>query len=444
METGTTSAQDWVLLNFLDFEKSLNGGAKLPLHAKRKEAFARFNQSGFPSPQMEEWKYTNVAPIREGKFTLTTAPSDDTIRSVPTELFTIPSLECHQIVLIDGFIASSLSSMQALPAGVSVLTFSDAEKGKSAGVFQEHFAQYAPADEHFVALNTAFVREGIVVHVAKGVVLDKPLHIAVVSTENGAQKSTNHRILVVAEANSEATVIESYASVAETTYFTNSVVECVVKENANLTHYRVQTESGAAYHVSTIQAVLENSATFGTHTFSFGGKLVRNNVNAVINGTGCTATMNGLSALTGDQHVDNHTLLDHAKPHGQSHELYKGIYDDASQGVFSGSIIVRPDAQKTNAIQSNRSLLLTDTAAINTKPQLKIWADDVKCTHGATIGQLDDDALFYIRSRGVGEKDAKVMLIHAFASEVISGVANEALREHLEGLLLKKLHIEVN
>lgn len=424
--------KDWVLLNFLDFEKSLNGGASLPLHAKRKEAFSKYSTIGFPTVKDEEWRYTNPLPIKEAGFRIVKSSDASKDLSSFKDLET-PNLDSHKIFIVDG--TPVIESQLVDPGGLSVYSISGSKDFSELGTI-------ASSEEQFVAINTSFLQDGVVITVAKNTKLDRPLELIWVTTDKAAEALLCPRVFVKVETGAHCQIVERFISKSKSRYFNNSVFECAVGENAFFDHYRVQEEALQAYHVSTISIKAASNARVRTHTFSFGAKLVRNNVAIVMEGSGCDVTMNGLSALTGAQHVDNNTLLDHAKPHCQSHELYKGIYGDSSQGVFSGSIIVRPDAQKTSAIQSNRSLLLTPQAQINTKPQLKIWADDVKCTHGATIGQLDDDALFYIRSRGTSEADARVMLIHAFASEVISEVAIAPLRANLAALLLEKLHLK--
>jgi len=437
---------DWLLTHFAQFEEGLNGGAKLPLHSKRKLALANYQKLGFPNSSQEEWKYTNPAPIQNSAFPLyshnkAALQADASLDSYFTDSYFTRGIESIKVVIVNG----QITSTPACPAGLRIISLKEAQasKGDLATIVEKHLASHAQSDEAFVAMNTSLIENALIIHLQANTTLSSTVEIVWLSDESASQKTILPRLLVVAEKSSEATFIERCLSISdEQQYCINSVVEFAVAENANISHYRVQTESVESFSVSTIAASLESNVNFSTHTFSFGGKLVRNNVNIVLNGSNCNVVMNGLTTITGKQHVDNHTLLDNTKPHCESNELYKGIYADSSQGVFSGTIIVRPDAQKTNAIQSNRSLLLSDQAIVNTKPQLKIWADDVKCTHGATIGQLDDDAMFYIRSRGVSQADAKVMLVHAFASEVISAVKIEALRENLQSLLLAKLALE--
>lgn len=434
---GPVPTTDWLLTHFAQFEKGLNGGAKLPLHSKRKQALTNYQKLGFPNSSQEEWKYTNPAPIQSRAFPLIL---NSKVESQNFDLYFTKGIETAKIVVLNGQIISK----PACPAGLSITTLKEtqADKGEMAAIVETHLACHAQSDEAFVAMNTSLIENALIIHLQADSKLNCPIEILWLSDQSASEKTILPRLLVVADKSSEAVIIERCLCTSDMQeYSINSVVEFALAENANISHYRVQTESIESFSVSTIAATLESNANFSTHTFSFGGKLVRNNVNIVMSGSNCNVVMNGLTAVSGKQHVDNHTLLDNTKPHCESNELYKGIYAGSSQGVFSGTIIVRQDAQKTNAIQSNRSLLLSDQAIVNTKPQLKIWADDVKCTHGATIGQLDDDAMFYLRSRGVSLADAKVMLVHAFASEVISAVKIEALRENLQALLLEKLEL---
>lgn len=424
--------QDWCVNNFRDFEKRLNGAANSPIHSMRRQAFDRFLQLGFPTTLHEEWRYTNVSPVVKVPHKLAEKANADGLNL--ETLFPFVSDASPRLVFVNGFLDEKASYLPAAK-GISLGNIASAD----GSAVSRHLARHASYDQQpFVALNTAFLRDGAFVHIQKGAVIAEPIVLLFISSEEEAVSYP--RVLVIAEESSQVTLIEAFAGAAER-YISTPVTEIVALERSVVDHYRVQTESISASHISALQIEQLAGSVVRTHTFSFGGRLVRNDLNLVLNGEGTESTMNGLSVLCADQHVDNHTAIDHAKPNCFSHELYKGIYSDRSKGVFNGTITVRPDAQKTNAIQSNQSLLLSDEASVDTKPQLKIWADDVKCTHGATIGQLDDQAMFYIRSRGVGEKDARHMLIQAFASEVVTGVRPDRLRSYLEEALLAKLAI---
>ena len=304
---------------------------------------------------------------------------------------------------------------------------------------RKHLGHHAKFEENScLALNTAFFGDGAVIHVHANTTLRKPVQVVFIATQ--AQGSVSFpRLLIVADQASQLTCIEQYVGNDSETYFTSAVTEVVVAEKAQVDHYKLVQEGAAASHIGAMHIHQANDSIFRTHCFSFGGKLVRNEVMPIVDGERCVCTMNGLSVLSASQHVDNATVIDHAKPNSESHELYKGIYNDQSRGVFSGTIIVRPDAQKTNAYQSNQSLLLSDKASSQSRPQLKIWADDVKCSHGATVGQLNQDALFYLRSRGIGLTEARNMLVQAFVSELVGGVKLEPLRNFLNAELAAKL-----
>lgn len=416
-----------------------------PWAGLRQEAFERFLELGLPTPRNEAWKYTNVAPIARGNFK---AAGEGRLSGADVERLLVPGLSARPIVFINGQFRADLSSVDALPQGVMVSSLGALRAGTAPKELvvatDEHLGRHARfKDEAFTALNTACLTDGAVIVAERGIVVDQPFHVVFVTTADQAEAVTHPRLLIVARENSELTVLESYIGLGANQYFTDAVTELVVESGAVVDHCRLEEEGPGGFHVGAFHINQGRASRVQTGTFSFGGALVRNNLEVVLDGEGVSSTLLGLSVLEGAQHVDNFTVLDHARPHCESRELYKGIYDDRSRGVFNGTIIVREGAQKTNAIQSNRSLLLTAEAAVDTKPQLKIWADDVKCTHGATVGQLDDDALFYIRSRGVGEAAARNMLIHAFASEVVSELKRVQLRHYLEERLLRKLGEQV-
>jgi Fe-S cluster assembly protein SufD len=284
------------------------------------------------------------------------------------------------------------------------------------------------------------MHDGAFVSVPKGVVLKQPLHLAFLASAGSKPAVAHPRSLILAGVNSQASIVESYIGAKGDVYFTNAVTELVADENAVIDHYKLQRESTEAFHVATMQVHLGRGSNVTSHSIALGGALVRNDVNAMLAAEGGECTLNGLYLAAGRQHIDNHTRIDHAMPHCASHELYKGILDGQAHGVFNGKIYVHPDAQKTDAKQTNKTLLLSPDAVINTKPQLEIYADDVKCTHGATIGQLADEALFYLRSRGIGRQEARNLLTFAFANDLVSRIKIEAIRNQLEGVLLADRH----
>ena len=414
--------------------KTLNGPVSPEF---RKQAFDSFSALGLPSTKQEDWKYTNVSELAKRKFK---TPSSKEFKSDEVNSFIFDEYKGARLVFLNGRFDESLSSFAELPKGVVVSSISEALKGDSKDIVQERLGKLASTkEEAFVALNTAFLTDGTFIKISKNVKLDEPVQILQITTKDEEDINANLRVLVVAEEGAEANIIERFVGLSSKAYFTSSVAEFSIAPNANVKHVRLQEEGEKAYHYSSIHLYQERDSHFETHTFSLGGKLVRNEIRPVLDGENIMSVLNGLSILSDEQHVDNFTIIDHAKPHSESSELYKGIYADKSNGVFSGQIIVREDAQKTNAFQANNSLLLSNDAKVETRPQLKIWADDVRCSHGATIGQLDDDALFYLRARGIPKDEARNMLIKAFASDVIEGIETPAVESYIESKLAEKL-----
>jgi Fe-S cluster assembly protein SufD len=408
------------------------------LTSLRREAINHFRDLGFPTTRDEEWKYTDVGPIARTAF----RPAPDhlhadlksLIESVP-----LASAIKNRLVFVNGRYVSEYSHIEGLPAGVRVVNLAEAVRSE-AHALEHHLGRYAGfKDRAFTALNTALWQDGAHVYIPRGVVVEEPIHLLYVTTAEDAPIVTNLRTLIVAEENSQATVIETYAGPDGQTYFNNAVTEIDVAENAVLDHYKVELERSSAYHIATQQTQHASSANFMSHNLCLGGLLVRNDVNSVLGGEGIESTINGLYLTGGRQHVDNHTAIDHAMPHCNSHELYKGIMDGKSTAVFNGKIFVRLDAQKTDAKQTNQNLLLSRDASVDTKPQLEIFADDVRCTHGATIGQLDADALFYLRARGIGAHEARNLLVYAFAADLLERIKVDVVREELERLLYERL-----
>lgn len=395
------------------------------------EAVAVWSKVLFPSPRIEAWKYTNPADIANGSFSLpTTTPALFTQEQLAA--FQIPGLKSYQIVFVDGEFSATLSSTASLPQGVTVTRIQSGEP-VAVGALGAH------TQEAFTALATALLNDGICIGVARGVAVEIPFHIINVVTAAAESKVVTPRLFLDAQESSQVTVIESFVSNAAKCYLSLPVAEIRAAQGAVVDCYKFQDESLASYQISDTTIEQGRDSTVRTHIISLGGALVRNNVSVRLKGSATQAVLNGLSVLAGKQHVDNSTLIHHIETASESREHFKGIYADQSRGVFSGTIIVDQIAQKTNAFQSNQTLLLSPTASIETRPQLKIWADDVKCTHGATIGQLDAEALFYLRSRGIDRETARNFLIHAFASEVLTSVRIPALRDYIEGAISTKL-----
>lgn len=394
------------------------------------EARAVWAKVLFPTPRQEDWKYTNPEAIAQGDFTL--APAAPT--ALPADILSridISGLSAQRIVFVDGAFAEALSSMPKQKGLVCARLQSRQEL--PIGALGAH------VNETFAALATALLNDGVAISIAPEVSVEAPLHIINVTTQAGEQSVVAPRLFIDAGQGARITVVESHVSVGAVKYLALPVTEIRAAQNALVDHYRLQDESIESFHVSQTDIEQSRDSQVRSHVFSFGGRLVRNNVNVRLLGSNCSAVVNGLSLLAGQQHVDNTTSIQHAEPSSESREHFKGIYADASRGVFSGTITVDQIAQKTNAFQSNQALLLSPNASIETRPQLKIWADDVKCTHGATVGQLDSDAMFYLRSRGIDRETARNFLVHAFASEVLVSVQVEALRQHVEGFITRKL-----
>ena len=435
--------KNWYLSNFEVFEKNLDGETSSQLHSIRKDAISRFVELGFPTTHDEEWKYTDVAPLARVPFQPVFRHRLDKLTMKDLERFPLGNPSWNRLVCVNGFYSKDLSSITSLPPGVRLGSLATALKSDS-GITEPHLTRYARYDDDaFTALSTAFLQDGAFLYIPDGIVIETPIHLLFVSTGQETEFISQPRILIVVGKSSQATIVETHVSLTKNKYLSNAVAEIILGENAVMEYDKVQEESDSSFHIGTTQVHLSRNSNFTSNSISFGGALVRNNLTAVLNGEGVECTLNGLYFATGEQHVDNHTTVDHVKPHCNSHELYKGILAGKSRGVFNGKIFVRKDAQKTDAKQTNKNLVLSDDAMIDTKPQLEIFANDVKCTHGATIGQLDEDAIFYLRSRGIDLTAAREILIYAFASAVINRIKIELLREDLRHLLhvqLEKLH----
>jgi Fe-S cluster assembly protein SufD len=407
----------------------------------RDAGMASFQTLGFPTTRIEEWKYTNVEPIASQSFILA---SGDACSVDAGALFSRSFLgaDCHRLAFVNGVYAPQLSNLQGLPSGVWVQSLAEAIERKDATVAAQLGRYASHQSEAFVALNTAFVGGGAVVVVPPGCRLVQPVHLVFASAGDDPPVISHPRILIVVGAGSGAQIVESYIGFDRGRYFCNAVTELVGEADTVIEHCRLQQESDGGFHVGTLAAHLARGCRLTAHAVTLSGALVRNNVHVVLDGEGAECVLNGLYVANGTQHVDNFTEIEHAKPLGTSSELYKGILSGRAHGVFNGKIVVQKNAQKTNARQTNKNLLLSSDAAVNTKPQLEIYADDVKCSHGSTIGQIDADAMFYLRSRGLGVDEARSLLSFAFASEVIGKIKIEGLRRQLDGHLAALFHRE--
>lgn len=402
----------------------------------RKAAMERFIQLGLPTTRQEDWRFTSVAPLAKKSFSVASADASPDLSATGYE--TLLTFAPIRAVFVNGHFSAELSDLSGLPAGVTVGSLKRAMEADAAPVI-EYLGKVTKDEQHpFVALNTALFQDGAYIHVPDNLVVETPLQVIYLAASAAGASMCHPRNLIVAGQHSQVTIIESYAGNDDDVYFTNSVTEVVVAQDAVVDHYRYQQESTSAFHFSTLEIDQARTSNFSTQAVTFGGGLVRNDIGFTLGGEGCLSTMNGMYQLRGQQHVDNHTRIDHAHPNCESHEYYKGILAEQARGVFNGKIMVRQIAQKTNAKQTNRNLLLSPTALINTNPQLEIFADDVKCTHGATIGQLDETQLYYLRARGIPVDEARRILTYAFANDVIERIKVEPLRNELERIVLSR------
>lgn len=410
------------------------------LSALRRESFDRFREQGFPSRRLEAWKYTNVSRIAAMDFALPVA--GDSMPSIEVvEEISVPLFACSLFVFVNGHFAPGLSTSRAVSGDLHVESLA-ALRERDPDSLRATLAQQVDTKSHaFAALNTAFLDDGAVIRLPRGQAAVRPIHLVFLSTEsNGPARATHPRILIDAEAGSHAVIIQDHVSIGEEARLTNAVTEVQLAENASVDVILLQRECDAAFHISNTAVKLGRDARFSLHTLSLGGALVRNDLAVVLADSGAECTLNGLFLGTGTRLVDNHTSVDHAVPHTTSKQLYKGVLSGQSRGIFRGRVGVRPDAQKTNAQQSNPNLILSDKAEVDSRPQLEIYADDVKCSHGTSIGRLDDEALFYLRSRGIGAAEAFMLLTQGFANEITKALPAPAVGEHVRELLLAQLH----
>ncbi|KAA0997856.1 Fe-S cluster assembly protein SufD [Paraburkholderia panacisoli] len=409
-------------------------GAELPwLRTARRSAFEQFDALGLPTTRHEDWKYTNVSTIGKRLWHFRAQRTDDSdVRHVIGELVLDPG--GHRLVFVNGRNVPRLSKLNGLPHGVFVGSLARALREMPQRL-EAAIATQTHADG-FAALNTAFLTDGFAVLLPPGEVIDQPLHMLFLTDEAGLAVQPFN--VVRAGARSGCTIVEHFVGVGDDAYWTNAVTRIVADEQADVQHYRLQQEGSKAFHIASVAVAQQRASSFASHAFAFGGALSRTGIGTSLNAENAQATLNGLYIAGGRQHVDHHTRIDHAEPHGTSREYYRGVLDGAARGVFNGRVIVHRDAQKTDTHQANYNLLLSRDAEIDTKPQLEIYADDVKCTHGATVGQLDENQLFYLRARGVEERTARALLTYAFARDIVERVRIESLRGRLERLLLAR------
>lgn len=414
-------------------------GSRVPwIEQTRQQALSRFSDQGFPTTRDEDWKYTSVTPIERHAF----KPVDLDAKPLTREQvapFLLCAPDLPRMVFVNGHYVESLSDIDRLPSGVVAKSLARALEDQAEHL-QEHLGRYAAIDKHgFAALNTAFLADGAYIFVPQDAVLAEPLHLLFIATAGVEPVLAQPRNVIIVEKNSQAKVIESYVGLDDARYFTNTISEIAISDGAALEHYKLGQESLKAYHIGGVHVSQADNSRFVSHNIAAGGTLMRNDIDVLFTGEGADCELNGLYLVSGRQHVDNHTRIDHAKPKCSSREFYKGVLDGRGRAVFNGRIIVHQDAQQTDAQQQNKNLLLSRYAEVDTKPQLEIYADDVKCAHGATVGQLDGDALYYLCARGIDEQTARSILTYAFANEVLNRIGVDAIRTYVERLLTTRL-----
>src|SRR5271154_3563905 len=410
----------------------------------RKAGIASFADQGFPTLHDEDWRFTNVTPIAKLNFQLAKEVSVNGAESKLIDESAFTKLFGHRLRVVNGFFCAKLSSLKPVSGGVRIENLASA-LAKDSGFIEKHLGKYAhTANNTFAALNQAFFTDGAFIFVPPGVEVAEPVQLIYISSAKQKGETILPRYLIIAGPNSKLSVVESYISTGNVAYFTNAVTEILAGDNARVEHIKLQDEAVDAFHIATIAGEFGRASNVTVHSFALGAKLSRTNIRTKLAGEGLECILNGLYLTRGEQLADHHMIVEHAQPNCASHEYFNGILDDKSKGVFHGRILVQQIAQKTDAKQTNKNLLLSDDATADTKPQLEIYADDVKCTHGATIGQLNDESIFYLRSRGIGTDTARQMLIHAFAGEIIERIKCEPAREVVDKLVWDRLEANPN
>src|SRR5437588_938232 len=407
----------------------------------REGAFERFEERGFPTTDEEDWKYTNVAPIARKTFEPATEEASTKLESTAVETFVYAEASRSRLVFVNGVFNAGLSSLEAIPSGVFIEDLSAALAGERATVVREHVGKLSEqGGDAFSSLNTAFLCGGALLYVPAGVRVEAPVQLLFLSAPTETESAVFPRVLVVAERESQLDIIETYAAAGEFEYFTDAVVEVFVGEGARVSHYKVQDEGAQAFHVASTRAELARGGAYDLTTVTLGARLSRHNIEVSLDSEGAECRVDRLYIVGAGQHTDTHSLIDHRKPHCTSRQNYKGILDGRSRAVFNGRVFVHPEARQTDAEQSNKNLLLSGDARVDTKPQLEIFNDDVKCSHGATVGQLEEEELFYLLSRGLHRDLARNLLTYGFAEEIVEKIKFESIRAQLDGAILNRLH----
>ena len=430
MESTDQTVQLSYQSDFEKFEQGLNGEKSTPRHALRRRAFSKFMEMGFPTSRHEEWRFTNIQPVTKTHFQ--PVPANQAVSISLADLESVMLKDVIRVVIVDGYFSSALSDLKDLPAGVVGESLAAALKQNRPEALI-HLGAYTDSSENgFTALHAAFSLDGVFLFVPGHTIVEKPIQVIYSATKRNDPFVAYPRSLFIAGDAAQVKIVETYFGPGGQAYLTNAVSEVVLGTHAVVEHDRIQLEGENAFHVNTSSVYQQAGSAYRSNFITLGGLLVRNTLAARLDAEGIECRLNGLSIAHGNQLIDNHTLLDHLKPNCSSHQVYKAILDGKARGVFNGKIMVHKDAQKTDAKQTNKTLLLSDDAVIDTKPQLEIFADDVKCTHGATVGQLDAEHIFYLRARGLDESEARDMLTYAFAGEVVGSIGIPELREQID------------
>jgi Fe-S cluster assembly protein SufD len=436
MITETIDLKTKLITDFHARETVMNGEAGSAFHQKKRAALAQFDELGFPTPKNEEWKYSNVRELINASYNFN---ASDTLAEEDLIDLKMPEQAANILYFVNGHYNAELSKMASSSDQIIIDSLQNAYK-KNPELVNSYFDELVKDDnDAFTSLNTAFAHDGVFIHVPDNQTVEHPVILRFVSDARTENIGSQPRNIIAVGKNAHVKIAEAFRTIGEERSFTNVVTEINVGEEAGVEYYKVQNESENAYHVGTTQVRMLNKSHFYAATVTLNGKFTRNNLNIVLDGEHCEAYMYGLYFPDGTQHVDNHTVADHRKPNSESNELYKGILRDKAKGVFNGKIFVRPDAQKTNAFQSCKNIVLSTDATMYTKPQLEIYADDVKCSHGTTTGQIDEEALFYMRSRGISKPEAMSLLMFAFCADVVSQIKIDSIREYLENVIADKL-----
>lgn len=431
--------KETLLSSYMAFDAQ--DGPQRKLQDQRADAIEVFEQQGFPTNKEEDWKYTSLRALTKGDYSV--FPKEEvSLKLEDVKQYILQDVDTYKIVFVDGIYNAYLSEKTHEGADICLLSAA-LTKRKYAPIIKKYFNQIAEKEASLTALNTAFTNEGAFIYVPEGKQVEKPVQIIHFATSKNPKLLLQPRNLIVLEKNAELQVVERHQSLSDNTTFTNVVTEIFTEQNAQLDYYKIQNDQSQASLIDSTYIAQQKHSHAKVHTFSLGGKLIRNNLNFYHKAPEIISTMKGITLIEGEQFVDHHTLVHHAHPNSESHQDYKGIYAEKATGIFNGKIVVEKEAQKTNAFQKNNNILMDDKASINTKPQLEIFADDVKCSHGCTIGQLDEDALFYLQTRGIPKKEARGLLTYAFANNVLQSVQIDSVKKRINKLIAEKLGVNI-